>query len=250
MTPITTPRTSITRFAALALAVALAAPACTRYEQRPLAIRLPSSYPNAVSAFGATVAAHPLDDAAKAKEAFGFDIVGAGVLPVQVIFDHQGNDPIEIVAAQTYLVDDQGQLWNVLDQAMAYNRLEKSTEWGQIMPEAGKGAVLGAAAGAIVGAAIGIVTGGRIGETVGKGAAVGGAGGAVLGGAKGHQDPDVRRSIRDDLKNRSLGNKPVPPQALSHGVLFFPAEAAKAKQLRLQLRSSVSGQVQTFTMAL
>ncbi len=236
--------------AAVALAALFAVTACTRYEQRPLSFRLPAAYPNAVSFAGATVAAHPLDDQEKAREAFGFDIVGAGVLPVQVIFDHQGQDPIEIVATQTFLVDDQAQLWNVLDQGLAYKRLEKSTEWGKLAPEAGKGAVLGAAAGAIVGAAIGIATGGRIGEIAGKGAAVGGAGGAVLGGSKGQQEPDTRRAIREDLRNRSLENKPVPPQAISHGVLFFPAEAGKTKQFRLQLRNTRTGEVQTFALAL
>jgi len=142
-------------------------------------------------------------------------------------------------------------LWNILDQRMAYDRLEKSTEWGKLAPESAKGAFLGAAAGAIIGAAIGIVSGGNVLETTGKGAAVGGAGGAVIGGAKGiHDHQDVRRTIREDLRSRSLENKPIPPQAISHGVLYFPAEALDAKLLRLQLRNARTGEVLTLKLPL
>ncbi len=232
------------------IAAFFAVAACARYQQKPLPFRLPGAYPNAVEAFGATIAAEAWDDPAKAKEAFGFDILKAGILPVQVIFDHQGTAPIEIVPSQSFLFDAQGQLWNILDQKMAYARIEKATDWGEVAPGAGKGALLGAAGGAIVGAAIGIVTGGNVGEAIGKGAAVGGAGGAVVGGAKGLEDSDVERSIRDDLRNRSLENKPIPPQSLSHGVLFFPSEAQGAKQLRIQVKDTGSGEARVFSLAL
>lgn len=215
---------------------------CMHYEQKAVPILDPSAYPNAVQAFGVTVGARVYGDRALAKKTFGFDIIGAGLLPVQVAFDHLGPDPVEIEPSQTFLVDAQGQLWNILDQKMAYNRLEKSTEWGELAPESAKGAFLGAAAGAIIGAAIGIVTGENVLETTGKGAAVGGAGGAVLGGGMGLQeDQDVRRTIREDLRTRSLENKPIPPQNISHGVLYFPAEAGVAKSLRLQLRDLSTG---------
>jgi len=225
--------------------------ACTRYEQKVVPILDPSAYPNSTEVFGVTVGARAYADRPLAKETFGFDIMGAGVLPVQVAFDHLGQDPVEIQPSQTFLVDAKGQLWNILDQKMTYDRLEKSTEWGKLAPEGAKGAFLGAAAGAIIGAAIGIVTGENVLETTGKGAAVGGAGGAVLGGGKGLQEhQDVRRTIRDDLRNRSLENKPIPPQAISHGVLYFPAEAVDAKILRLQLRDTRTGEVRTVKLAL
>lgn len=230
--------------------VALALAACTRYEQKPLSFRLPSSYPNSAEAFGATIGVQAFDDPAKAKEAFGFDIVGAGVMPVQLVFDNQGAAPIEIVPSQTFLADAQGNLWNILEQTMAYDRISKKTELGEIAPQGAKGAMLGAVGGAIVGAAIGIVTGGNVLEGVGKGAAVGGAGGAVLGGTKGVSDPTASRSIGEDLRKRSLENKPIPPQGISQGVLFFPAEASKARQLRLQLRDGRSGEVKSLDFGL
>lgn len=232
------------------LAVVLLAVGCTRYEQKPLPFREPASYPNAAQAFGATLGAQSFDDPARAKEVFGFDILGAGVLPIQVVFDNQGQDPIEIVPSQTFLADASGQLWNVMDQKLAYDRIAKKTEYGEVAPEGAKKALLGAAAGAIVGAAIGIVTGSNIGEAVGKGAAVGGAGGAVIGGAQGMQEPSIGQKISDDLRNRSLGNKPVPARALSHGILFFPAEAMKARTLRLQLRNAATGETVTLRFGL
>lgn len=232
------------------VSVLVLAGACSRYEQKPLPFRMPSAYPNAVEAFGATIAARAIDDPAQAKEAFGFDILGAGVLPLQVVFDNQGKDPIQIEPTQTFLADAQGNLWNILEQNIAYDRIAKKTEMGEIAPEAAKKGFLGAAAGAIVGAAIGIVTGQNIGAAAGKGAAVGAAGGAVIGGAQGMDNSDVKRSINQDLKNRSLANKPIPPQALSHGILFFPAEAVKAKQLRLQLRDTQTGETRTLNFAL
>lgn len=240
------------RFFAIGVLVAafLAIGACARYQQKALPFRLPGSYPNAVEAFGATIAAEAWDEPAQAKEIFGFDIIKAGVLPVQVIFDHQGTDPIEIVPSQSFLFDEQGQLWNILDQKIAYSRIEKATDWGEIAPGAGRGAFLGAAGGAIVGAAIGIVTGTNVGEAIGKGAAVGGAGGAVVGGAKGLENTEVERSIRDDLRSRSLENRPIPPQSLSNGILFFPAEARGARQLRIQVKDTVTDEVRLFSLAL
>lgn len=224
--------------------------ACSRYEQKSIPILLPSASPRAVEVFGANVVGDAYDNPARAREAFGFDIAGAGVLPIQVVFDNRGADPIEIVPNQTFLVDAKGQLWDVLDRTVAYNRIEKKTGWGEIAPGAGKGALLGGAAGAIVGAAIGIVTGGRIGEAIGKGAAVGGAGGAVIGGAQGATETDTRKTIRDDLRNRSLENKPIPAQALSHGILYFPAEAQQATQLRLQVKNSRTGELRTLDLQL
>jgi len=238
------------RLAVLVVGAALATAACARYEQKPLPMRLPAAYPNATTVFGVTLAAEAHADPARAKELYGFDIVGAGVLPVQVVFDHQGSDPVEIVPEQTFLVDAQGRLWNILEQKLAYKRIQEKTEWGEIAPEAGKGALLGAAAGAIVGAAIGIVTGRSIPEAAGKGAAVGGAGGAVLGGVKGAQEPDVARSIRQDLRNRSLANKPIEPGVLTHGVLFFPAEAKNPRQLRLRIRDTRTGEAKTVMLPL
>jgi hypothetical protein len=210
---------------------------------------MPTAYPNAVEVAGATIAAKAYDDAREAQNAFGFDILSAGVLPVQVIFDNKGNHSIEIVPSQTFLVDSSNNLWPILDSRMAYDRIEKKTELGQIAPEATKSGLLSGAAGAVIGAAIGIVSGHNVGDAAMKGAAVGAASGAVLGGAKGMADTGgVQQQISEDLHKRSLSSRAIPPQDLSYGFLFFPGEAKKAKELRLRIKETDTGNNYLLTM--
>jgi hypothetical protein len=231
----------------LALAVLFLA-ACASYESTVVPFKLPSAYPNATEAAGATIAAVAYDDPKEAEKAFGFDIIAAGVMPVRVIFDNQGPHPIEIVSGQTFLVDTSDNLWAILDSGMAYDRIEKKTELGQVTPEAGKSGLLGGAAGALLGAAVGIVTGHNVGDAAMKGAALGAAGGAVFGGAKGLTDRDVQNRIRDDLQKRTLSSQAIPPREVAHGFLFFPGEARKAKELRLKIKEADTGRVYALTM--
>jgi hypothetical protein len=209
---------------------------CASYNQQVVPFKMPSAYPNATEVAGATVAAKAYDDSQEAQNAFGFDIRGAGVFPVQVIFDNRGPHPLEIAPDQTFLVDEQGNLWPVLDSGLVYNRVAKKTELGRVAPEAAKGSLLGGAAGAILGAAIGIVSGTNVGSAAGKGAALGAAAGATIGGARGLSDRDPQAQIREDLERRSLESRPVRPYEIANGFIFFPGEAGKSRELRLRLR--------------
>ncbi len=146
----------------------------TAYKAQPLPFRAPASYANAVRMAGATLAAEAFSDPQKAKEAFGFDVRGAGMLPVEIIFDNEGPHTFKINPAQTFLEDDRGNLWPILDEKTAYDRTTKYAQTKQIFKEGAYSALLGAAAGAVIGAAIGIVAGGHVGETLGRGAAAGG----------------------------------------------------------------------------
>jgi hypothetical protein len=211
-------------------------------------MQTPSAYPNKVEIEGCQIGAKAFVDAKVAKEAFGFDILGAGMLPVQVVFDNQGLHPIEIVGHQTFIEDHKGNLWPILSSKIAYERATKYAETKKIFKEGVYGGFLGAAAGSLIGGAIGIVTGSNVAEAAGKGAAVGGAAGATLGGAKGYDSKDARRDIMSDLNEKSLENKPVAPNNLAYGFLFFPAEAGKAKQLRLQIRETDTGAVHVLKM--
>ncbi len=51
---------------------------------------MPSAYPNVVRIGETLVGAEAYSDGKKAGEAFGFDIRGACVLPVRVVFDNKG----------------------------------------------------------------------------------------------------------------------------------------------------------------
>jgi hypothetical protein len=210
--------------------------ACTTYQRQVVPFKMPTAYPNATAVADATIAAKAYDNTEEATAAFGFDIRGAGIFPVQVIFDNTGNHPLEIMTEKTLLVDEENNLWPILDERLAYDRLSKRTELGKVAPEAAKGGFLAGAAGAVIGAALGIVTGTNVASAAGKGAAVGAAAGITLGGAKGLGESDVRQQIQEDLRNRSLEKRPVAPHEVAHGFIFYPGEARKAKELRITIR--------------
>lgn len=235
----------------LLLIVVLMSSGCSSsYVAKPMPFRAPSSYPNAVESGGAVIAAQAFAGSAAAQEAFGFDVRAAGMLPVQVIFDNAGPHPIEINVGQTFLEDEAGNIWPILDRETAYERATKYTQTKEVFKEGAYHSFLGAAAGAIIGGAVGIVTGQNVAVATGKGAAVGGAAGATLGGTKGYVSDDARRTVVNDLRRKTLENKPVDPRSLSFGFLFFPGEAPSAKELRLQVRETDTGQVHLLKLAL
>jgi len=241
-----TQRASLLLAALLSLLIITAG--CTRYERKIVPFKMPTAYTNATEVAGATIAAKAYSQQ-EAAEAFGFDIVDSGVLPVQVIFDNRGKHPLEVIAARTYLVDIQDNLWPILDQRMAYDRIEKKSEYGEVLPEGAKSGLLAGAAGAVIGAAIGIVTGISIGEAAGKGAAIGAAAGLTMGGTRGLADREAPQRISEDLRNRSLEDRPVPPNDISHGFIFFPGEAKEqAKELRLNIKEVDTGAIHSLIM--
>lgn len=235
------------KVAVIALSVIWLA-ACATYERQVVPFKMPAAYPNATSAAGATIAAKSYHDSEEASSAFGFDIRGAGILPVQVIFDNTGSHPLEILTDKTLLVDEENNLWPILEERMAYDRLSRATELGRVAPEAVKGGLLAGAAGAVIGAAIGIVTGQNVASAAGKGAAVGAAAGITMGGARGLSDTEVQYQIREDLRKGSLAKRAVVPQEIAHGFLFFPGEAKKPKELRINIRATDTKQVYPLVM--
>ncbi|MFC1816867.1 hypothetical protein ACFL0M_13260 [Thermodesulfobacteriota bacterium] len=156
----------------ISIGLAFSVGCSTSYKVKSMPFKSPASLKNVVEVDGAQIAARVFDETVEAKEAFGFDIRGAGILPVQVIFDNQGPHPLEINGQQTFLEDQKGNLWPILNQKTAYERATKYAQTEEIFKEGAYKGFLGAAAGAILGAAIGIVTGEGVGAAAGKGAAV------------------------------------------------------------------------------
>jgi hypothetical protein len=231
------------------LLLALISVGCsTAYDIKPLPLKTPAAFPNMVNIEGSQIAAKAFVDTKETKEAFGFDILGAGMLPVEVVFDNQGIHPLEIVAQQTFLEDAKGNLWPILSNKIAYERATKYAETNKIFKEGAYAGFLGAAAGSLIGGAIGIISGSNVGEAVGKGAAMGAAAGATIGGARAYASDDARREIISDLREKSLENKPVEPKNLAYGFLFFPGEAGSAKNLRLQIRETDTGKVHVLNL--
>jgi hypothetical protein len=221
---------------------------CTPYKSQYVGFRPAADYPNNVVAGGVTIGAEAFADQTSAKEAFGFDIKKAGLLPVQVVMDNRSGDQVQVVLDQTFLVDDDKRYWNLISNRAAVERVTKATQSGEILGGAAKGAGWGAATGAVLGAAFGVLTGESVADAAGTGAAVGAAGGAVYGGAQKGTDPQQPRTIADDLRDKGLEGKIIPDQSLANGFLFFPAEAQSARELRLQMREIQSGYLYTLSL--
>ena len=69
------------------LLIAVHLSACATYERRAVSFRPPQDYSNYYDAAGLLVGAEAYAEAKKAEDAFGFDIHGAGALPVQLALD-------------------------------------------------------------------------------------------------------------------------------------------------------------------
>ena len=220
------------------------------YQIKPVSFKAPAAAANAVMVGGALMSAEAFIDPAKAKDAFGFDILGAGMLPVQLAFDNRGSNRLEINGSQTFLEDAESNLWPILSNKIAYERATKHAQDNQMLKEGAHKGLLGAAAGAVIGAAIGVATDEGVAASAGKGAAVGAAAGATLGGAGGYGSGSARRDIIDDLHDKSLQSTIIEPKSISHGLLFFPGEAKSAMRLRVQLVGVDSGEAYTITVPL
>lgn len=215
---------------------------CTAYKTQYASFRPPEAYTNFQTVDGAKIGGEAYAGEDEAEKAFGFDIKGAGLLPVQIVLENKSGKTLEIVNNQTFLVDDDNRYWNIIPTNTAIDRLEKSTQLAAFFGSgAGKGALLGGAAGTVLGAAIGIVSGGSVGEAAVRGLAVGAAGGAVVGGVKEGTSGEREQHITEDIRAKGLEGKVIPPESLANGFIFFPGEAQTAKELRLQYREKESG---------
>lgn len=228
--------------------ILLFSPSCA-YQERVQPITLPASAENYVVVNGVQISAKAFADKKAANDAFGFDIRSAGLLPVQVVFQNDGDRPVSLVAEQTFLIDSKKQAWPVNSLDRTYNRVEKHVDVGETAAGAAKPALLLGAAGALAGLAVGIVIGDNIGEAMGKGAAIGAAAGAIGGGVSGYQD--ARGKIKKDLSQKALVNKEILPSQLGYGMLFFPGFAEEAQDaVQLKLTLSFSGELHSVTLDL
>ncbi len=242
------------RLISVLMAALLLTSACAAtYVAKPLPFKMPEAYNNAQEAGGATIGARAYTDPNEARENFGFDVRGAGMLPVEIVVDNKGTHPLEINVGQTFLEDKDGNLWPILSREIAYDRATKYAQTKEIFKSGAYQGFLGAVAGAAIGAAIGIVSGQHeVGRSLGKGAAVGGALGGVSGGANAAAGSayEARHAIVNDLQQKSLKLQSLDPKNLSYGFIFFPGEAKSAKQLRIQIVEKDTGRAFTLLMGL
>jgi hypothetical protein len=230
--------------------LALVIQGCATYEPKVAPFKLPEASANVQRVAGAYVAARAWDKEEEAQPAFGFNIIRAGLLPVQVSFDNRGGQTLVIVPAQTFLINQKQEIFPVLSDAEAYERVRRGTQVQETVKGAAQGGLLGTATGALIGAAVGVVAGHSAGEYALRGLTMGAATGGVLGGVQGAGATQVPRSITEDLTRRNLKNTPIKPGELAYGLILFPREAGQPQALRLQLQDQDTGQVYTITLAL
>ncbi|MBI5559186.1 MAG: hypothetical protein HY885_16305 [Deltaproteobacteria bacterium] len=242
-------RTKISRGTFFFLALILILSSSCSYQERVQPVTLPAASKNYVVINGVQISAVAFADKQTAKDSFGFDIRGAGLLPVQVVFQNDGDKPVSLLPEQTFLIDGKNQAWPVNSLERTYARVEKQVDVGETMAGAGKPALLFGAAGAIAGLAVGIVTGENIGESMGKGAAIGAAAGALGGGVSGYQN--ARGKIKEDLSQKALVNKQILPNQIGYGILFFPGFPEEAQEAsRLKLTVTFAGEPHSVTLDL
>ena len=151
-----------------------------------------------------------LENSQQAGDIFGFDVRGAGLLPVRISIDNRSGGAVRIIPRQTFLVDAESQAWPLLTSAQALARLGRA----------------------------GIQT-----QTPVHAPAVGGledlTGFALdlLAGMAFSLHPDVSPGVlaSRNLVEKIQHNPAVPPRQVASGVLFFPGweEARGVRSLRL-----------------
>lgn len=222
---------------------------CSTYEPKVAPFKLPEAYANMQRVAGAYVAARAWTNELEAQEAFGFNIIRAGLLPVQVSFDNRGSQTLAIVPSQTFLINRKQELFPILEETEAYDRVSRATRSLEQVKGLTQGAIAGGATGALLGAAIGVVAGHSAGEAAMRGAAIGGAVGGLAGVGRG-SETEAPRTIAENLARRNLKNKPIKPGELAYGIILFPREAGEPQALRLQLQDTDTHQTYTLNLPL
>ncbi len=232
------------------LIISLALSGCYAHTPAVAPFKLPQSQPNAQQVGGTTLAARTWNTEEEARAAFGFNIIRAGLLPVQVVFDNQGDQTLQINPSQTFLINDKSELFPVLDNQSAYERVGRATDFPEAVRGLGGGALLGGATGALLGAAIGVIAGRSAGEYAMRGAVGGATAGAVMGASQGWGNREAATAITEDLRRRTLSNNPIKPHELAQGIILFPAEAGRPVTLRLQLLEKETEKIYTLNLML
>lgn len=218
---------------------------CASYGHNVAPIPFPEAQPDHITIDGVAMTGEVYLNSGVAEKHFGFDIRGAGLLPVQVVIDNKSKEEVRIDPSQTFLIDRQGQAWPLLSSEEAYNRIQGHVDMGEAVKGAGKPAALLGTAGALVGLAVGIVSGHDVAHKAAAGAAVGAAAGMLSGGSRAYLSTGEK--IRKDLAQRSLKNSAIHPGELAHGFLFFPGkgtdEALSAAKLRLAIHIGLQNKV-------
>jgi hypothetical protein len=238
------------RKTAVLLALAILAAVFFRsahYGQRPPEPP-PSMAGQRVDVQGAQLAALAYADPDEAQRMFGFDIRGAGLLPVRLAIGNRSGGVIRIDPRQTFLIDRQGLAWPLLTADQARDRMAGAPASGGTAKSAATskpGVPEDGAAEIFTGFAMDLLL-----QAESEAAAPGRS--ALKTALAGENSPPrLEERIGQDIGLKSLRNPRLQPGEQAQGYLFFPGreEAQGADTLRLVLEMDGAPQVARIPLA-
>jgi hypothetical protein len=206
----------------------------------------PSMLGHRIDVQGAQLAALAYADPGKAKKRFGFDIRGAGLLPIRLAIDNRSGGVARIDPRQTFLIDRQGLAWPLLTADQAHDRMagapdDRAKNAATPMP----GVPEDGAAETFTGFAMSLLLQDGFEAAVPSRAAV------ETAVASERRPPVLEDRIRRDISLKSPRNPRLQSGELAQGYLFFPGreEAQGADTLRLVLELDGSPHVVRIPLA-
>lgn len=213
---------------------------CAPHRDQIAPLPQPLSSVDHIDVQGARITATPYLDPRQAEAVFGFDIRGAGLLPVSFALDNRSTAVVRINPQQSFLIDLDGQAWPVLSSEQAYNRVARAQEQGildrgSLAQDALRGGVTGAVSGALTAFAFSVIISHGMGTPMLQGAAAGATLGLLTGGQAAASELSNR--VRQEIAGKAFHTHLIQPGEMAYGVLFFPGrnEARTARNLRLSL---------------
>ena len=101
---------------------------CSPPQEQSERVALSESQAEAVEAQGLRFQAMAYADPASAESVFGFDIRGAGLLPLRLSVQNRGTDTVRLIPSLTFLIDQEGRAWPLLTSGQAAIRLGRVPE--------------------------------------------------------------------------------------------------------------------------
>ncbi len=202
--------TNALRFGFAVMATACLLLSCDSKQGKPEAVPLPESLAEPVAADGTRFQALAYADRQQSEVAFGYDILNAGLLPVQVSIDNRGGTAVKIIPRQTFLIDLEGQAWPLLAIDQAFDRLQSEGIHKDKAPSIPALDEMESLTGFALNVAV-----------------------SASFSAAAHAQPET--GLGYSLKEKNFHNPRIPAGKVASGVLFFPAreEAKSAYGLRL-----------------
>ena len=107
----------------LAATVACLLASCAPPQDQSEFVPLTESQAETVEVQGLRLQAMAYDDPVWAGSVFGFDIRGAGLLPLRLTLQNRSVGKVKVIPRQTFLIDQAGQAWPLLTSAQVSARL-------------------------------------------------------------------------------------------------------------------------------